>query len=262
MKVLILDGYNLIYKAKSGFKGAEHAVTFNFFRSLKPLIAKHKPDLCYFVLEGYPKHRFKIQPEYKAGRPKQNDNFLNQKRQIIDMLKMFPVLIAKHSDYECDDVAYSIALEHDALDHDVTIISGDSDFIQILQESNVKLWNPIKKAYVKPPEYHYLTWKAYRGDATDNIKGIPRVGDKTAQKMCRDLEMRDKILSEADNRNIYTANLDMIKLKKLEMETLEVTKGSWKPEKILECFESFEFSSMIKEKYWKDFRCTFETMCL
>ena len=54
MKTLVLDAYNLIYRAKSGFTKGENAVVFMFFRSLRALIEKFQPDECFFVLEGMP----------------------------------------------------------------------------------------------------------------------------------------------------------------------------------------------------------------
>ena len=60
-KALILDAYNLIYRAKSGFTKGENAVVFMFFRSLRALIEKFQPDECYFVLEGMPQKKLKFQ---------------------------------------------------------------------------------------------------------------------------------------------------------------------------------------------------------
>ena len=68
MKVLFLDAYNLMYRARYGFGKGEHSTIFSFFRSLRPLVEKFKPDQVYFVLEGYPKQRMALLPEYKANR--------------------------------------------------------------------------------------------------------------------------------------------------------------------------------------------------
>ena len=57
MKVLFLDAYNLIYRAKSGFTKGDYYVVYNFFRGLRPLVEKFSPDKVYFVLEGAPQFR-------------------------------------------------------------------------------------------------------------------------------------------------------------------------------------------------------------
>ena len=53
-KVLLLDVYNLIHRARTGFTSGDHAIVYNFFRGLRPIIALHDPDDVYFVLEGVP----------------------------------------------------------------------------------------------------------------------------------------------------------------------------------------------------------------
>ena len=70
MKVLLIDGMNLIHRARSGFMKGENALIFSFFRGLKPIVEKHGPDKVYFVLEGKPKHRKELHADYKASRPK------------------------------------------------------------------------------------------------------------------------------------------------------------------------------------------------
>ena len=92
MKTLVLDAYNLIYRAKSGFTKGENAVIFMFFRSLRALIEQFKPDECYFVLEGMPQRNIEVLGEYKANRPKQSNDFHRQKKKIISMIKEnFPI---------------------------------------------------------------------------------------------------------------------------------------------------------------------------
>ncbi|MGI9571987.1 MAG: hypothetical protein ACR2L5_01550, partial [Candidatus Actinomarinaceae bacterium] len=69
MKILLLDAYNLIHRARSGFSSGEYPVIYNFFRGVRPLIEKFSPDIVYFVLEGNPQFR-KVLSEgtYKKGR--------------------------------------------------------------------------------------------------------------------------------------------------------------------------------------------------
>ena len=69
MKIVFLDAYNLIYRARSGFTKGDYHVVYNFFRHLRPLIEKFDPDKVYFVLEGQPKFRQQITSgEYKGNR--------------------------------------------------------------------------------------------------------------------------------------------------------------------------------------------------
>ena len=98
MSILILDGYNLIYRARySGMNKGEYSVIFNFFRSLRPLVEKFSPDQVYMVLEGKPVKRLEMDPDYKGQRVYHNDdNFNEQRRSIISILeKFYPINIIK-----------------------------------------------------------------------------------------------------------------------------------------------------------------------
>ena len=83
--VLLLDGYNLLYRARSGFMKGDNPIIFNFFRSLRPLIEKFNPDIAYFVLEGRPKARLAQDKNYKAQRVYHDrDDFNRQRNKIIE----------------------------------------------------------------------------------------------------------------------------------------------------------------------------------
>ena len=82
-KILILDGYNLIYRARHSVprwhKENELSIIYSFFRSLRPLIEKFDPDKAYFVTEGYPRLRMEASSDYKGTREPEKDlNFKTQ----------------------------------------------------------------------------------------------------------------------------------------------------------------------------------------
>jgi len=270
MNTLVLDAYNLIYRAKSGFTKGENAVVFMFFRSLRALIEKFQPDNCYFVLEGMPKNNIENLAEYKANRPKQDDNFHRQKKLIISMINdNFPITVVRHPDYECDDIAANIARREADLGRNVTVVSSDTDFIQILQWEtigNINLYNPVKKKMIEPPEYDYIKWKCIRGDKTDNIPGIPRFGDKTAEKYVKDDDLYCTLLENKEYSEILERNKNLIEFAESHCiydEHIEINANiDFNREEILKIFTELDFTSMIKEKYFKTFSCTFEKLCL
>ena len=149
MRILLLDGYNLIYRARySGMNKGDYSVIFNFFRGLRPLVEKFSPNQVYMVLEGKPVKRLEMDPNYKGQRVYHNkDNFNEQRKSIISILeKFYPINIVKHNDYECDDVIGYLADKFKA-NNKVTIVSSDTDFIQCIEE-NVQLYNPVRNHYV------------------------------------------------------------------------------------------------------------------
>jgi len=266
MKVLLLDAYNLIYRAKSGFTKGEFPIVFNFFRGVRPLVEKFSPDKVYFVLEGNPKFRNQLSSgDYKGNRPTQSRSFHEQKATIISLIKnCFPFETVRHPDLECDDTIATYAALHARKGDDVTIVSSDSDFIQLLNafENNFRIYNPVKKSFVKKPDYDYVTWKALRGDKTDNILGIPGIGDKTAEKICNDPELLKETLKNAGKREIFERNVNLIRLVDFSnnLDQAESHVGHADFEKVREAFEQMEFTSMLKESTWKKYCDTFSNL--
>lgn len=270
MKVLILDGYNLIHRARwspGAKRFPKHGMTFMFARSLKALVEQFKPNKVYFVIEGYPKRRHEITENYKANRgPIIDDSFHTQKNDIIELCKKYlPTIVVKHPNYECDDtIAYLARIRH--AEDDCTIVSTDTDFIQLLQNnSDIKLYNPVKKSYVSAPVHNYVSWKALRGDSSDNIEGFKGIGDKRATKLVENPELLAGFLQESeDNLKKYTQNLFLISLHdyllKEELDALEeyTSKFDWRS--CAEFFRKREFNSMLNNSYAVKFKETFENL--
>jgi DNA polymerase-1 len=261
-KVLFLDGYNLIYRALSGFTKGEHYVIYNFFRGLRPLVEKFNPDLVYFVLEGDPKHRKALSKgDYKSNRKSKGDHFHLQKASIIQAVKEFlPFITIRHPDFECDDVIATMVMKHAASGDECFIISSDSDFIQLHNVCKVTLYNPIKKTEIPKPDYDYVMWKALRGDPTDNIKGIPKVGDKTADKLIKDPVLLKEFLSDKSKKEIFDRNVNLIRLVDLRNaeDEMEIISNQLNEQGLRDYFGRLEFDSMIKEKTWQKYIKTFK----
>ena len=266
-KVVLLDGYNLMYRARySGMNKGEYSTIFNFFRGLRPLIEKFNPDLAYFVLEGAPKKRLAVAPDYKGQRVYNNDdNFSAQRKIIIKLLQeFFPIQLVKHNDFECDDVIGYLAEKHKVNDK-VTIISSDTDFIQCI-DNNVELYNPVRKLTIEKPDHDYVLWKSLKGDASDNIEGFKGIGDKKALMLCNNPEKLQKFLNEDTSRMTKLEhNKFMIKLHDLTSETNNiqyyntVSNKNW--DDLRSTFEEYSFKSMTtKDTSWNKYIKTFDNL--
>ena len=262
MKVLLLDAYNLIHRARSGFTKGEWPVIYNFFRGLRPLVEKFNPDQVYFVLEGNPKFRKHLSGElYKSNRKSPGDAFHRQKAAIINLIKeCLPFTTIRHPDLECDDVIATLSCIHARQNDECVIISSDSDFIQLLNFIDIKLYNPVKKSFIEKPDYDYVTWKALRGDATDNIKGIKGVGDKTAHKLVSQPELLKEFLQKPSHFDVFEKNVNLIRLVDFsnDLSMLEYTNGIANFDVLEKSFNDLGFSSMTKEKTWKKYIETFK----
>jgi DNA polymerase-1 len=248
-------------------------VVFNFFRQFKSLIDEFKPSRVYVVLEGHPVKRYELLSEYKATRkidesdPKYEElqKFFKQKNEIVDLLsKRFPVSVVRHSTSECDDTIYNL-INRSSTAIPWTVVSNDTDFIQLIQEfSHVKVWNPIKKQFLEAPDaYDYVTWKSLRGDGSDNIPGIPGVGDKTAAELAENPDKLQEFLSDSSNASQFERNYNLISFRKWsEEERMEMTSSS--PEKnwddVKDFFSGYGFNSIVKEDSWKKFVDSFDPM--
>lgn len=281
--VLAIDGFNFMHRARAGFNLGDYPVCFNFFRNLRALIEKHNPTRVIFVLEGHPHKRYEMLPEYKANRrievpvdepiplpPEvakkldELENFFRQAHLIVDLLtKHFPVSVVRHPDYECDDVIYNLVRRSSSAVPWV-VVSNDSDFMQLLNEfTNVKLYDPIAKEFVQAPAFDYVTWKALRGDGSDNIPGLPGIGDKTAKELVNDPEklrevFKDKALAEQFSRNYVLIRFHAWSDDDAMKMTCSTPIRDWGA--VARKFDEWLFKSLLREGTWAKFCGTFDSL--
>lgn len=259
-KILLVDTYNMIHRARFGWASGDHSITFTFFRSLRSEIERHKPDKVYIVSEGRPVHREKINPDYKANRaPLKDPDFHRQKRDIFELCKLLPVTVIKHPEFECDDVIGHLAEVTHKTD-EVVICSSDSDFIQLIEDDRVFLWNPVKKKFVEKWPVDYVLWKSLRGDKTDNVPGIKGVGDKTAFKLASDQVLLENFLTP-EKRKIFESAMTQIKLASLEKEGEKIDEKdySFDEASLKNAFTTRQFKSII-EKSWPKWQNSLESL--
>ena len=270
MKVMILDGYNLIYRAKysGGFRNKrdpedldDRSIVFSFIKSLRYLYNLHDPDKTYFVLEGRPKRRLDLDADYKGTRVRERDPGFSTQRRIIKQLikESWPgITTAWHEDHECDDVIHVLA--HDVhRDDEVVIVSSDTDFIQSIDE-RVRLWNPIRKKDVEPPVEPrlYVKWKALKGDQSDNIAGFQGVGTKRAASMVENPDKLEEFLGvEEGRRELYEHNKSMIAFEAVDVSSVNIVPTLWsydKAEELKKFCQQCSFASIVKDdKKWNKF---------
>ena len=265
MKHLLLDANNLLFRARHACarRRYENVIVHTFFRSLKPIIEKFDPDYVYFVLDGYPKKRMEMQPEYKGTRKYHDkDGFRAQRKECIRIIKEnVPFVTIRHPEAEADDVIADLVLRSIPFAHEKIIVSSDTDFIQLCQDgTNTSLYNPVKKEFREVPEYPYARWKALRGDSADNIAGIPGIGNKRAALLLEGNNLEEYFVRKPDARQVYRENLDMIALSQFSESERAQVEYSF-PKETLEAlrntFTTLKFKSMISDKAWGNFSSPF-----
>ncbi len=261
-KVLLLDGYNLLYRARSGYSGGNYAIVYNFFRSFRVLIEKFSPDVVYFSLEGNPVERKAQLDSYKSQRVYHDDDrFQEQKAIIVNLLRRrFPVIVVKHPNYEADDVLGNLAtLNHK--DDECVVVSSDTDFLQLYdQHENVSIYNPVRKKVLERPTVDYVMWKSLRGDSSDNIPGFKGIGDKRAASLMSDPKLLEEFLSKGSRAKKFERNQFLIRFHdmKNEMSKIEVSKPAEDWNAVRAYFNQMEFYSITNDESWNKFQSTFD----
>jgi 5'-3' exonuclease len=243
----------------------DYVPIFNFFRSLRPTIEKFQPDKCFFVLEGHPKFRYELFSDYKANRKqlvktstKTKDEVYAYADEIVRLLMFMPITICRAADYECDDVIGSLA--ENMKDEELTVLSNDTDYIQLLQRGypKVQVYNPIRKEFMVAPPYPYLAWKSLRGDKSDHVPGL--VGDKKAERLCTTPTEFEKFMSIEENRANFAINRKLIEFANVPMEEIEFREGTRNFSALKVEFEKMKFDSITNNKSWDKFVITFNCL--
>ena len=214
-RVLIVDGLNLYLRAFAvngalNDNGVPVGGLTGFLRSLAYAIREVNPTRVIVVYDGQggSQRRRKIHPEYKANRKPGKritrwDAFKNaseeknamkiQFSRLIEYLDFLPINVISIDKIEADDTIAYIA--HTLLDEDVTILSADQDFLQLVNE-RITVWSPTKKKFYTPrmvmddygvPAHNFLMYKVLMGDKSDNIEGVKGLGPKKLPKIVPDL---------------------------------------------------------------------------
>ncbi len=271
--IVVIDGMNFLHRARSGWTMGPAPVIFNFMRNFRSIVEQLNPTRIYFVLEGKSVARREAYDEYKANRVVEEGSraalerakFFEQSDEIVSVLKStFPISVVRHPTHECDDTIYNL-IKRSTSAVDWTVVSNDTDFIQLLNEfENVRIWNSTKKCYVEKPDYDYVIWKSLRGDSSDNIPGVPGVGDKTADSLVKDPHaLREFLCSSNDTAQIFLRNHGLIKfIEWTDEDCLAMTSSTpskdWMPLQSL--FERYSFGSLLKEGTWNKFIGTFDSL--
>lgn len=213
--VLLVDGHSLIHRAfhalpllSSG--GVYTNAVQGFFSMLFKAIADYRPDsLCIMLDTHAPTFRHKMYADYKAGRKPTPEELRPQFPIVRDILNAMGLKICELEGYEADDLLGTAAKLANAQGIRAYILTGDRDSFQLItRDTNVILTKTgITESLLLTPEALTKTYgytpaqatdlKALMGDTSDNIPGIPGVGEKTALKLLADYHTLDGVYAHA-----------------------------------------------------------------
>lgn len=213
-KLIIIDGNSIAFRAfyalplLSNSSGLHTNAVYGFTTMLLKLIEEEKPTHFLVAFDaGKITFRHKEYTEYKGGRQKTPTELSEQFPIIKELLQAFKIPQFELSGYEADDIIGTLTKAADAKGEKVLLVSGDKDMLQLASDhvtvaitrkgiSEMDRYNPeaIKEKYGLTPN-QIIDLKGLMGDTSDNIPGIPGVGEKTALKMLHDFGTVEEVLA-------------------------------------------------------------------
>ncbi|MFZ5564099.1 MAG: DNA polymerase I [Thermodesulfobacteriota bacterium] len=211
--IYLIDGTAYIHRGYhavrnlSNSKGLPTNATFSFTRMLMKLIKEKQPQyvVVFFDAKG-PTFRHQIDKEYKANRPPMAEDMAVQIPYIKKIVEGFNLPMVEQQGYEADDLIGTVAVQAAKAGFSVVIVSGDKDFAQLITDQ-VTIWDPMKEvvvdraAVVKKfgigPE-QVIDAMALSGDTSDNIKGVPGIGEKTALALIQEFGSLDSLYDRVE----------------------------------------------------------------
>ena len=280
MKLMALDGNSLAYRAffalPTDMVTASGQVTnaiYGFTSMFCTLLRDHKPDGVVVVFDRKePTFRHELEPKYKAQRETQPDILYQQLDLIREMLGKMGVAAIDAPGFEGDDLIATIADRALKSGDDLIIVTGDRDNYQLVSDPHIRvLYNKrgvsdyalydeagiFERTGVTPAQY--VDYAAMRGDPSDNLDGVPGVGEKTAAKLIQKYKTLENILNHADeqtpkikesliaSRENVLRNAKLMTLRRDAPVMIDIHALAPRPNvsAVKEIFTIFEFKSML-----------------
>lgn len=284
-KFFLLDGYALAYRSYFAFirapltnsKGQNTSAVYGFALTLLKILKEEKPDYLGVAFDSAgPTFRHKIYGDYKATRQKMPDDMIYQVPWIKEMLSALDIPIYEKEGFEADDIIGTLAFEARDAGYEVYLATGDKDFMQLIGDNihfyNIRTKDGAEEEKILGPEgvKNYLgvypesvnDLLALQGDSSDNIPGIPKVGEKTALKLLSEYKNLEGVLSNADKipgklgetirQNIELAKIshELARIRtdvKLDVDLERFKMGEPDETRLYKIFSELEFHSLIEK---------------
>lgn len=279
----LVDGSNYVFRAfyairhLSNSRGFPTNAVYGFTTMLMKLLRDRQPDYIAvaFDLKG-PTFRDEVYDQYKANRAPTPDALIPQIPYIKEVVRGFSIPVIEKEGIEADDIIGTLAKRHAGKNLQVVIVTGDKDLLQLVTGDIViidtmkdKTYDiaGVRERFGVPPE-KVVEVLALSGDATDNIPGVPGVGEKTAQRLIEEFGSLDQVLSHVeqvknekirDRLRTYAdqarLSRDLVIIRTDEDVALNLEEAHYRgpnPELLKNVFKELEFMSLLKDLNIRD----------
>lgn len=282
-KLAIIDGKSVFYRGYyampnlSTKDGTPTGGVYGFASMALEVLKRLKPDyVC--VAWDKPKtnirKRLELYPQYKAGRKPPPPDFYEQIPILHELLGDFGWPLYELDDYEADDIMGSLAIQATEKDIETMLITSDLDMLQLVNPhvhvfalkkglSNIELYSPESfEAKYNIDVEQFLDLKSLKGDSSDNIPGVPGIGEKGAIELLKEHKTLDGVYENLDliretTRKKLVAGKELAYLSKklaaiwtdapikLDLKALDV--ANCEPEKVQALLQKLEFRSLVRQ---------------
>jgi DNA polymerase-1 len=208
----LIDGSSYLYRAYFAIKrlssptGFPTNAIYGFTQMLLKLLKDYQPHHVAMVFDvGRVTFRTELYPAYKANRAEMPDDLRQQIGPIRDLVRAFNIPVVELQGYEADDLIGTLAARWEAQGGKVVVVTGDKDLMQIVTEQTTLL-DTMKNVTSAIPQVHerfgvgpegVIDILGLAGDTSDNIPGVPGIGEKTAIKLVQQFGSMDSLLERA-----------------------------------------------------------------
>ncbi|WP_394174421.1 DNA polymerase I [Guptibacillus hwajinpoensis] len=279
-KLVLIDGNSIAYRAffalplLNNDKGVYTNAVLGFTTMLLKIIENESPTHMLVAFDaGKTTFRHKTYTEYKGGRQKTPSELSEQFPVIREVLDAFDIKRYEIKDYEADDIIGTVALLADKEDWDVKIYSGDKDLLQLVSKNvhvaltrkgitDIDTYDPafLNEKYGLTPD-QIIDMKALMGDNSDNIPGVPGVGEKTALKLLKQFgtveavfesldevsgkKLKEKLEENQDKAMMSKELVTIYKDTPLDLELKNLTYSGFDHDTVAALFSDLGFKSLL-----------------
>ena len=203
-KIVLIDGHSILNRAFFGIpdltnaEGLHTNAVYGFLNIMFKILEEEKPEYLMVAFDVHaPTFRHKMYEEYKGTRKPMAEELRQQVPVMKEVLKAMGVAVVEKEGYEADDILGTLAKRSEQQGIEVSLVSGDRDLLQLASE-HIKIRIPktkrtgteiedyyaqdVKEKYQVTPQ-EFIDVKALMGDSSDNIPGVPGIGEKTATSL-------------------------------------------------------------------------------
>ena len=212
-RLFLIDGSSYIYRAYfairhlSNSRGEATNAIYGFVNMLLKVVREQAPDHLAVIFDAKgPTFRKQLYPDYKANRAQMPDDLVPQIPVIKELVKAFNMPAIEKQGFEADDIIATLAKKFAAAGLEVTVVTGDKDLMQVVSE-RIQLLDTMKDQVSGLAEVEarfggtpdqVIEVQALAGDSSDNVPGVPGVGEKTAVKLIREFGSVENLLAHLD----------------------------------------------------------------